>query len=146
MKNLYIYMLKKRDIEEFAMEDVVCKKNGDIIRREDNYYYSKHGYGRFCCGRSGTENKNNLDIFTFGRYGENDWFIKYISYEEQADLIKLKSEMIKAFQEFAKDTCKGKLEKIDKEFEAYKIEMIKKREKCVQDRDNLVDLSLKKFL
>ena len=146
MKDLYVYMLKKRDIEEFIMEDVVCKKNGDIIRREDNYYYSKHGYGRFRCGRSGTENKNKLDIFTFGCYGENDWFVKYISYEEQTDLIKLKSEMIKAFQEFAKDRCKDKLEKIDKEFEAYKIEMIKKREKCVQDRDNLVDLSLKKFL
>lgn len=152
MKNLYVYVLRGRTVEKKVMYDVVCKRNGDIIRREDNYYYSQHGYGKRRNGLSGTEEKENLDKFHVGCYhkrdGEkhDDWFVRYISYEEQTDLVKLKSNMIKAYQDYINERCQNRIKYIDNELERIYQEMITKRKACVQERDELQELAFKKFL
>ena len=152
MKNLYVYILRGKDIDEKVMYDVVCKRNGDIIRREDNYYYSQNGYGKRRNGLSGTERKDYLDKFYVGCYckreGEkyDDWFVKYISYEEQIDLAKLKANMIKAYQDYINERCQNRIDNIDKELDKFYKEMIAKRKALVEERDELQELAFHKFL
>lgn len=145
MKNLYVYTLNGRDIEVKEFYDVMCKQNGDIIQRNDNYTYNKSKYSMY----SRIFKKKNLDKFDIGRYASkdnNEWFIRFISYEEQQDLVKLKGDMIKAFNDFVDERCNSQLQRIEDEFEAYKIEMLNKRKECVKERDALVELAFKRFL
>lgn len=148
MKNLYVYILNGKEIKEKEMYDVIVKRNGDIIMKEDNYLYNKEGRTRM---RNGREHKDWIDKFYVGCYCKkdesdfDDWFVKFISYEEQ-DKVTLKPKMIKAFQDYINERHKKRIEQLDKEKDEYYKKMINKRKEYVDERDALQDLAFLKFL
>lgn len=145
MKNLYVYTLESDKIEVEEIYNVMVKKDGDIIRKKDDYAYKNKG--RYFVFHKSKEKVNEFDYHEYTqRSTEKEVaYVEYISFVPVEDLVQLKKDMIAFLEESIQKQIDRFNTSIDREI-AYFIEKQEgKREKYINKKLILREETLAKF-
>ena len=145
MKNLYVYTLNSDKVEVKEVYNVIVKREGDIIRKTDDYAYKNKGrYSVF------HRSKLDLDKFVyhefFQRKTEKDVaYIEYISFEPVTNLVQLKADMINFLEKTIQELIDKNNKFIDREIACFIDRQEKLRKEYINRKLTLKEETLARF-